>query len=481
VTAALDLLAALVLEDGRRWGDVAAPFQVEDAAAVLDANAQPHWHFETRPRGGSKTTDNAGVAVVALAEQLPAGAQGYAVAADRDQARLLISEMGGFIRRTEGLAGLLDVTDWRVTNTATGASITALPADGPSAYGLRPSIVFVDELCQWGSGGGPRTMWEAVFSSLGKVPGARLVVLTTAGDPGHWSRAIFDGAVVSPLWRVREVPGPLPWADVEVLEEQRRLLMPSAFARLHLNQWTAPEDRLTTVDDVRACVRSGESVLPPVPGVRYRMALDLGLKSDRSVLTVAHAERDDEATVVVVDAQHVWQGSRAQPVDIGAVEATVLEVSATYGGAPLVADPWQTAQLTQRLRAAGVRCEEFVFSSGSIGKLALTLYRLLREHLLDLPDDPELVDELVNVQLRETSPGVYRLDHADGRHDDRAVSLALVAHTLLTSGGSRRRRIVLPPDPDAAPVGVEVGERLDPVTARAVARDDAGRAWGLDL
>ena len=32
----LDLLAGLVLEDGRRWGDAAAPFQWEDAARCAD-------------------------------------------------------------------------------------------------------------------------------------------------------------------------------------------------------------------------------------------------------------------------------------------------------------------------------------------------------------------------------------------------------------------------------------------------------------
>ena len=45
-------------------------------------------------------------------------------------------------------------------------------------------------------------------------------------------------------------------------------------------------------------------------------------------------------------------------------------------------------------------------------------------------DDRELLDELANVWLRETSPGVFRLDHDPGRHDDRAITLALAAHSL---------------------------------------------------
>jgi hypothetical protein len=63
-----------------------------------------------------------------------------------------------------------------------------------------------------------------------------------------------------------------------------------------------------------------------------------------------------------------------------------------------------------------------------------TLHLLLRDHRLALPDDRELLDELLTVRLRESSPGVYRLDHDSGNHDDRAVSLGLAALALTERG-----------------------------------------------
>lgn len=36
----------------------------------------------------------------------------------------------------------------------------------------------------------------------------------------------------------------------------------------------------------------------------------------------------------------------------------------------------------------------------------------------------------MNVRLRETSPGVYRLDHDQGRHDDMAVAVGVAAFHL---------------------------------------------------
>ena len=246
---------------------------------------------------------------------------------------------------------------------------------------------------------------------------------------------------MSALWRVHEVPGPLPWIPGEQLAEQEALLLPSQFARRHLNLWTAAEDRLSTRDAVQACVRH-EGVLPWEAGAGpYVMALDLGLKNDRTVLTVAHAERYDDATEVVVDRLEVWQGSRADPVALAEVEAVLLEAHRAYGRPRLVVDPWQAAQLCQRLRSRGVQVTEFTFSQSSIGRLALTLWRLLKDGLLDLPADDALVDELSHVQLRETAPGVYRMDHSSDKHDDRAVSLALVAHHLL-SGAPTGGRIV---------------------------------------
>jgi hypothetical protein len=56
---------------------------------------------------------------------------------------------------------------------------------------------------------------------------------------------------------------------------------------------------------------------------------------------------------------------------------------------------------------------------------------LLRDRRLSLFDDTELLDELGNVRLRETSPGVLRMDHDPDRHDDRAIALSLAALALV--------------------------------------------------
>lgn len=443
MTAALDLLASLVLEDGQRWGQAADPRQWADASAILDAG-EP-MHFLTRPRGASKTTDLAGVGLAVLLEQAPPASRSYGVAVDADQGRLLLDALAGFVRRTPGLADRLEIQRNRVAARRSGSSLDVLPADAGSAYGLRPWLVIADELAQWPTTGNARGVWEAVVSAMTKVVGSRLVVLTTAGDPAHWSAKVIELARESPRWRVSEMPGPCPWVDPDSLEEQRRLLLPSSFERLHMNRWTASEDRLTTIDDLRACVTLA-GPLAPAKGERYVVAVDLGVKKDRCVASVVHAEPFISGTGgaptlgdrIVLDRLQVWAGSKAQPVSLDDVEAWVAQAVRSFNGAHVVFDPWQAVGMAQRLRKAGCRVTEFNFSSQSVGRLALTLYQLIRAHTLALPDDGDLLDELANVRLRETSPGVVRMDHDPGDHDDRAVALALGAFHLLNRPAARK-------------------------------------------
>lgn len=463
----LSLLSALVLDSGALWGEEATGWQRADAEALLRLDlGAPRLHFITRPRGGSKTTDAGGVALAALITQAPPRSTSHAYARDRDQAALLVDAIGGLVART-GLAGLVEVGSWSVTVRASGARLAVESADAASAYGHLPFLVVADELAQWPTARGARALWEAIVSGLPKRPDSRLAVLTTAGDPAHWSAGVLANARTSARWHVSEVPGPLPWADPGDLAEQARMLPASAYARLHLNRWTAAEDRLVSTEDLAACVTL-DGPQRPDPRHRYVIGLDLGLKNDRTVLAVCHAEHASAQLVrpgarpggsgsapavpgpaatalplVVLDRLHVLSGTQARPVQLADVEAIAHEAATAYR-APIRLDPWQAVGLAQRLRARGVAVVEWTFSPVSVGRLAMTLHLLLREHRLALPDDAELLDELATVRLRESRPGVYRLDHDASAHDDRAVALGLAALALVERPETGRGSITVP-------------------------------------
>ncbi|WP_052668664.1 hypothetical protein [Nitriliruptor alkaliphilus] len=443
--ATLELLYGLVLEDGRRWGDAAERWQRDDARAVLDADG-PRLHYLTRPRGGSKTSDLGAVVTCALLVQAPRVSRSYGYAADRGQAGLLLDAVRGYVERTPGLAGSLHVEAHRATVRSSGATLEVESSDDASSWGRRPWLTVVDELAQWKDTPGPRRLWSSIVSALPKVPGSRLAVLTSPGDPASWAFRVLEEARGSARWRTSEVAGPVPWLDVEDLAEQRRLLLEWQYARLHEGRWVGADDRLVDVEGLRECVVL-DGPVEPVAGRRYVVGVDVGLKDDRTVVAVCHAEPVDvpdgdglrRASRVVLDRMLVFAGSRRSPVQLGTVEEALLDVWSRYVGARMVLDPWQAVGLAQRLRGRGVQVEEFAFSSRSVGRLASTLHLLLRDRLLALPEDAELLEELAHVRLRETSPGVVRMDHDAGRHDDRAVALALAALPLVQAssvGGS---------------------------------------------
>jgi hypothetical protein len=441
---ALDVLVGLRLEGGRTWGEAATPVQRRDAEAILDDDAPGRSHFISRSRGYAKTTHHAAVTVPVLLTQAPAGARCYALAADQAQARLLLDSIEGFVRRTPGLSALLDVQTWKVSVRASGASVEALAADASGAWGLRPYFAVCDELCEWAETRGPKTIFDAITSAMPKTNG-RLVIITTAGSPSHWARKIRDHAEQDPRWRLSETSGPPPWMSPELIEEQRARLLPSMFARLFKNEWTASEDRLVDPDDLAACVVL-DGPLPPQRGKTYKIGLDVGVRHDRTVAAVCHGEivGDPGQPVgvrVVVDRLQVWAGQgREREVQLDEVAEWLAWASSSYGRAEVIFDPSQAILLAQQLRKRGVVMREFTFHPRSVSQLALTLHGLIRSRRLALPDDEDLVAELGSVTLRETSPGTFRVDHDPDKHDDRAIALALAAYRIVERGAPTAAR-----------------------------------------
>lgn len=345
---------------------------------------------------------------------------------------MLVDAMAGFLARTPELASALVVYESSVVFPRSQVRLEVLAADQASIWGLRPYFVTVDEIGQWHTTVPPQRCYEAVSTAVVKVAGARLVLLTTASDPAHWSHAVLQQALDDPLWSVHEIPGPPHWLDPKRIEGEKRRLPESSYRRLFLNEWSASEDRLADEEDLAACVTL-EGALEPKPGVRYVLGLDIGLTNDATCAVVAHAEKVSgaEHPRVVVDRIGYWKGSRLRQVQLPAVEEWVEEAARRYNRARVRFDPYQGVHLAQRLKRRGLTVEEFAFSAASVGKLATTLVQLVRERALALPDDDDLLDELRNIRLRETSPGVFRIDHDRNRHDDRAVALALAASYLL--------------------------------------------------
>ena len=443
---ARDWLGLLRLEDGRPWVQAAMDWQREDALAVLEGERP--YGFYTRARGGSKTTDlSAAMLSVLLASE--ERLRCFWLAADGRQGELAVDCIAGFVMRTPALEGRVDVQARKVIVPATGASLEIMPADAAGAWGLTPHWLFVDEIANWGDTAASRRLWEAASSAVAKRPDARMCVLTTASTPDHFSYKVLEHARSSPLWRVSEREGPPPWMAEDRLAEQRSRLPAAVFEQLFLNTWTAADGAFLDPAVIDAAFTLDGPALDRGRGVAsYAAGLDLGTVNDRTVFALGHREGDR----VILDRMEVWQGSRKRPVDFAHVEEFIVAAHRRFGFA-LRLDPWQGLDLAQRLRAQGVRAEEFTFSSSSKQRLAATLLSAINGGNLLMYEAAGLRDELLALRLVQTSSGAWAFDHQRGGHDDRAVALALVAVALLERpavGHTPGQFFAGPPNPSAS-------------------------------
>lgn len=435
--AALDLLYALRLEDGRCWGEIASDFQKEDAAAILlNERPNPTWHFLTRPRGGSKTTDIAGISLAWLAVDAAPLANGHVIAAKAEQAAILIDAIRGFCVRTPELEPLLKVEMERVKAVRTDAWVSVLAASQSGAWGLRDAhLLICDEFCQWPDTRMSQGTWTAIQSTAPKVANCRLIILSTSGEPSHWSRPVWEAAHHDPLWRVHDVEGPVPWQSSEELEGLRRMMRPSEYQRLVLNQWAQDEERPITEDDYDAA-ESPYVELTPRRGVNYILTVDIGLINDASVCVVGHLETgavDDLETPpqIIIDCIKRWKGTPKRPVQLSTVEEWIRENAPYWNHAHCYADPTQFRGSIQRLATQGINIEPWEFTTTSVGNVATGLVQAFRNRQIRIPTNSVLKQELLSVRLRDNGAGVTRLDHAPGQHDDQAVCIGMCCWLLL--------------------------------------------------
>lgn len=128
---------------------------------------------------------------------------------------------------------------------------------------------------------------------------------------------------------------------------------------------------------------------------------------------------------MVIDRVDPWKANSKGRVSLEAVEAHIKQMSGEYGNAQVLIDPYMAIQMTEHLRGRGIQVTEHQFTPASNSALAWSLYQAIRDHTIRLPDNPQLADELLHVHFRETQPGVYRIDHPPGRHDDMAITIAM--------------------------------------------------------
>ena len=154
-------------------------------------------------RGNGKTTLIAGIGSAAVDDDGPLvepRAETVICASSFDQGKIDFAHIIAFL--TERGHDLTDRKHWRIqdsvnkaviTNRTNQATVKCIGSDPKRAHGLAPILVIADEPAQW-PGTTSDAMHAALKTSMGKIPGSRMIALgTRPASPDHWFQKMLDG------------------------------------------------------------------------------------------------------------------------------------------------------------------------------------------------------------------------------------------------------------------------------------------------
>lgn len=400
------------------------------------------------PRGNGKTSLFAALALWHLVTH-PRPAV-YVAAASRDQARLTFDLCRRAVRGHPELSARI-TTRWNELRAADGF-LRVLSSDAPRAHGTAPSLVLVDELHAH------RTpdLYVAMRTALGKVAGAQLAVISTAGHDREGvlfqlrekALALPDVAEAGRLTTARDPHGAfalLEWAcrpgddladpaavkaanpasfvTERFLADQLAApgLHPLEFARYHANVWTDTQDAWLPAGAWEAC-HDAAAVIDP--GERVWVGVDIG--GQRAATAVVAVTADLRC------AAWTWTGD-------GAVRDARAQVEALADGhdvAEVAFDPWRFKAQALDLQDRGVRVVEFPQSVDRMVPASERLYAAIVEGRLRHPGDKVLTAH-VRATAALPTPRGWRIGRRTVRaQNDGAIALAMAVDRAEAAKGA---------------------------------------------
>ena len=158
--------------------------------------------FAFIPKGGGKSPWAAGTGLyLMLCDREPA-AEIYALAADRDQARIVHTNAKVMVEEAPALAEMCEVWRDAIYHPATRSTYRVLSADAATKHGFRPHGAIFDELHAQPN----RDLYEAIKKSMVKRRQPLLILITHAGtddesicyEEYEYAKHVLSGSVPDP-------------------------------------------------------------------------------------------------------------------------------------------------------------------------------------------------------------------------------------------------------------------------------------------
>ena len=397
--------------------------------------------YEEIARKNGKSTKLAGVGIDMLMCDGEPGAEIYAAATKKDQARIIFDEAKRMVASSPALAAKLARFKSNLSVDGTASKFEPLSSDEKTLDGLNPHCVLIDELHKHKT----RALLDVLDTALGARRQPLLWIITTAGDDSpesvyaqenDYATKVLEGTIdddatfayIATIDKGDKWNDPAVWekanpnlgisVKLDDLTRQARKAEKSpsarsAFLRLRLNVRTSSAERaidmvtwaknglarfdpaemrgrkcwagldLSSKIDISAFVKLFE---PIEPGGRMRIVARFWMPLDT---LEERAEKDRVPFRQWVDDGHI-EVTSGNVVDHGEIERAILGDNDKHAISSIAYDPWNATQLAASLLSQGVPMVEFIQGLRSYSEPTKEMLNLLTSTKLDHGGNPVL-------------------------------------------------------------------------------------------
>lgn len=232
----------------------------------------------------------------------------------------------------------------------------------------------------------------------------------------------------------------MPWQTPEYYESAMAQERPSAFLRLHLNQWVTSQESFMPTEwvDAASKVYEANAELWLDHPFRYwpcTIAIDAGIMRDSTALTVVGY--DSKRSKVGLLTHRIWTPTKEAQIDLDAVENYLLELYNKFTVASIVYDPKHLMQMMYRLKQRGFPVKPFQQTVPNMTAASQLLFDLFKNRNVEMYPAEDLRKHLQMAVAETTSQG-FRIvkNKVSKRHFvDGAVSMAMACYEAVSNGG----------------------------------------------
>jgi len=360
----------------------------------------------------------------------------YALANDREQSRARgFNAMSLAIKKNDVMAAELKTRKDRI-EFPDGAFIETVPIDYAGGAGAAPVLSLWDELWAYTSERALR-LWDEFTPVPTRLNSIRLIT-TYAGFRNeskllwdlytktvrrgrriHKTLEIYeskDGSVVA-YWS--HTPR-MPWQTERYYAQQREQLRPSAYRRLHRNEWVKAETAFIAPEQWDAL----PAIPMPEPSKSYPVYASVDAAHKRDCTAVTAVGFRDGAPFLV--RHRIWTPTPGSPVIPEETAAPYLrKLHKDFRLKRVRYDPAHFETAAIRLGRAGLPMQEYTQTADHLTRMGTALFDVIRYQRLGIYPAPDLRGHVLNAAAKETARGWQLIKQSETQKIDAAISLGM--------------------------------------------------------